>query len=110
MDKNFQAFRLLLLGRSGVGKTYNGLKWSLKLIQEGVFAPKRVILISKTWKSDPSQSDLVKFCKSKYKGWAEYNAFEDVDTELLTTLFETQKMIKDADEKKLNNWLVIFDD
>ena len=55
MDKKiFTAFRLLLLGRSGVGKTYNGLIWSLNLVKEGIFSPKRVILISKTWKSDPS--------------------------------------------------------
>lgn len=54
MEKQFTAFRLLLLGRSGVGKTYNGLKWSLDLVKKGVFKPKRVILISKTWKSDPS--------------------------------------------------------
>ncbi len=54
MDKKFSPFRLLLLGRSGVGKTYNGLKWSLDLVKQGTFKPKRVILISKTWKSDPS--------------------------------------------------------
>lgn len=47
-------FRMLLLGRSGVGKTYNGLKWALKLIKEKHFKPRRVVIISKTWKSDPS--------------------------------------------------------
>jgi hypothetical protein len=58
----FSAFRLLLLGRSGVGKTYNGLKWALDLVKDGTFKAKRVVLISKTWKSDPSQEEFVKYC------------------------------------------------
>ena len=56
MEKSkFQAFRMLLLGRSGVGKTYNGLKWALDFVKKGTFKPKRVLIVSKTWKSDPSQ-------------------------------------------------------
>ncbi len=65
----FSAFRLLLLGRSGVGKTYNGLAWALELIKKGTFKAKRVLLISKTWKSDPSQEQFVKYCQSKYSGF-----------------------------------------
>jgi hypothetical protein len=30
------------------------LKWALDLVEKGVFEPQRVLLISKTWKSDPS--------------------------------------------------------
>lgn len=45
---------MLLLGRSGVGKTYNGLKYTLGLIKKKIFSPKRVLVISKTWKSDDS--------------------------------------------------------
>ena len=52
--QNFQAFRLLALGRSGTGKTYNTMKWAMDLIKLEVFKPKRILLISKTWKSDPS--------------------------------------------------------
>lgn len=52
--KDVTAQRILLLGRSGVGKTYNGCKYLLKLITDGVFSPRRVVVVSKTWKSDPS--------------------------------------------------------
>jgi predicted NACHT family NTPase len=56
--KDVSAQRILLLGRSGVGKTYNGCKYLLSLIKEGVFSPRRVVVVSKTWKSDPSQKEL----------------------------------------------------
>ena len=93
---DFPAFRLLLLGRSGVGKTYNGLRWALDLVKQGVFKAKRVVLISKTWKSDPSQEEFVKYCQSQYKGFREHNCLEDVDTKLLTKMFDTQKLIKEV--------------
>lgn len=50
-------FRLLLLGRSGVGKTYNGLAWVLTLLKDkrSGYTPQRTILVSQTWRSDPSQ-------------------------------------------------------
>jgi len=53
-NKQFTAKRVLLLGRSGVGKTFNGLKYVLQLIKDDIFKCSRVILISKTWKSDDS--------------------------------------------------------
>lgn len=60
VEKNdFTAKRILLLGRSGVGKTYNGLRYILNFIKQGIFKPSRVILVSKTWKSDSSQEELV---------------------------------------------------
>ena len=86
----------MLLGRSGVGKTYNGLKWAIDLVKQGIFSPERVLLVSKTWKSDPSQEEFVKYCTSKYKGWKTSNAFEDVDTEILGKIFEGQKQIKEV--------------
>jgi hypothetical protein len=61
-NPNIPAQRILLLGRSGVGKTYNGCKYLLQLIQDGVFSPRRVVVVSKTWKSDPSQKDLIDYC------------------------------------------------
>ncbi len=54
-----------------------------------------MLLISKTWKSDPSQEEFVKYCSGRYKGWKENNAFEDVDVDILTQLFDTQKRIKE---------------
>jgi len=52
--KGFTAQRILLLGRSGVGKTYSGCKYLLQLIKDGIFSPRRVVVVSKTWKSDDS--------------------------------------------------------
>lgn len=108
--KSFQAFRLLLLGRSGVGKTYNGMAYCLSLIKKKIFNPKRVLIISATWKSDPSQQELISYCDEKYKKFREMNCFETIDLELLDRLFEIQKAIKENAPEKLKNWLVIFDD
>jgi hypothetical protein len=80
---------MLLLGRSGVGKTYSGLKHSLELIKEGLFDPRRVVLISATWKSDSSQEELIKYCSSKYKEFKENNCYENIDLDFLEKLFET---------------------
>ena len=81
--ENFTAKRILLLGRSGVGKTYNGLRYVLDLIKKDIFKPSRVILVSKTWKSDSSQEELVKYCQAHYPKFKESNCFEDIDIELL---------------------------
>jgi hypothetical protein len=78
---------MLLLGRSGVGKSYSGLVYCLTLLKKKWFSPERVLLISKTWKSDPSQKPLVDYCTKNHKDWDKTNAFEDIDTELLRTLF-----------------------
>ena len=101
---------MLLLGRSGVGKTYNGLKWTLELVKQGIFKPKRVLLISKTWKSDPSQQEFINYCQSKYKSSLDNNCYEDVDTKLLARLFDAQKLIKEVAPNRLSKWLIIFDD
>lgn len=36
-------------------------------IKKRHFHPKRIILFSKTFKTDPSQQKLIEFCKEKYK-------------------------------------------
>jgi hypothetical protein len=86
--KDITAQRILLLGRSGVGKTYNGCKYLLQLIRDGVFSPRRVVVVSKTWKSDPSQKELIEFCQKSYEGFKMNNCFEEVDIEFLKKLFE----------------------
>jgi 2-hydroxy-3-keto-5-methylthiopentenyl-1-phosphate phosphatase len=80
---------MLLLGRSGTGKTYNGMKYVLGLVEKKIFSPKRVLIISATWKSDPSQQELITYCQEKYKKFKEYNCFEEIDLELLDRIFET---------------------
>lgn len=107
---NFNAFRMLLLGRSGVGKTYNGLKWALDYVKKGLFKPKRVLIVSKTWRSDPSQEEFISYCQKKYDKFKDMNCFEELDLDLIAKLFDTQKFIKDTQPSKMKNWLVIFDD
>lgn len=86
--KGYVAQRILLLGRSGVGKTYSGCKYLLELIKQGVFSPRRVVVVSKTWKSDDSQKDLIKHCQKAYDGFTTNNCFEDIDVEFLKKLFD----------------------
>lgn len=66
---NFKAERILLLGRSGVGKTFNGMKYILELMKKKIFSPRRTLLISYTYKSDPSQKEFVEYCTQKYKNF-----------------------------------------
>ena len=58
------------------------------MIMDGIFHPKRVILVSKTFKTDPSQSEFIDYCSKKYNRFVEENCFEDVDLQLLNALFE----------------------
>ena len=53
-----------------------------------MFSPRRVVVVSKTWKSDPSQKELIDYCHDKYAGFKTNNCFEDVDVEFLKKLFE----------------------
>lgn len=108
--KGFTAQRILLLGRSGVGKTYAGCRYLLDLIKAGIFSPRRVVIVSKTWKSDDSQKDLIKYCQKAYDGFTKNNCFEDIDVEFLRKLFDGQKMIKDTRPQDLHNWMIFFDD
>lgn len=53
-----------------------------------MFSARRVVIISKTWKSDPSQKELIDFCQKDYAGFKKNNCMEDVDIEFLKKLFE----------------------
>lgn len=66
--------------------------------------------MSKTWRSDPSQKELIDFCESKYKGWKQGNAFESVDVKFISDLFNSQKIVKETDPEFLQQWVVILDD
>lgn len=71
-----------------MGKTFNGCKYLLKLIMDGIFSPRRVVVVSKTWRSDPSQEELIKYCQKAYDGFKTNNCFEEVDIDFLKKLFE----------------------
>lgn len=82
----------------------------LDLVKAGIFSPRRVIVVSKTWKSDDSQKDLIAYCQKAYDGFKKNNCFEDIDIEFLHKLFNGQKMIKDHRPQDLHNWMIFFDD
>lgn len=44
---------------------------------------------------------LVKMCEGKVTGFRETNMFENIDDEFLGVLYDSQKEIKEHDEKKL---------
>ena len=67
--KSMKPFRMGVFARSGGGKSYMTFKWILQLLKSGFVSPERTILISRTYKSDPSQKELVDYCKSQYKAW-----------------------------------------
>jgi hypothetical protein len=69
-----------------------------------------VVIVSKTWKSDDSQKDLIAHCQKAYDGFRKNNCFEDVDLEFLRALFDGQKRIKDNHPADLHNWCLFFDD
>lgn len=71
----------------------------------------RVVLISRTYKSDPSQAEFVKYCSKKYPEWTQSNAYEELDDalELLMGIFTTQKQLKE-EHKPMKNWLILYDD
>ena len=53
-----------------------------------MFSPRRVVIVSKTWKSDPSQKELIDYCSKAYDGFKKNNCFEDVDVDFLKKLFD----------------------
>ena len=51
---DYQSERILMLGRSNTGKTFTLIRYVVKLLKEGRIEASHVVLMSKTWKSDPS--------------------------------------------------------
>jgi hypothetical protein len=44
---------------------------------------------------------LVKLCEGKVKDFRQKNMFENIDEEFLSILYDSQKEIKETDEKKM---------
>ncbi len=63
--------------------------YALDLLKGGFVDTNRVVLISRNWKSDPSQSEFVAYCKKKVQHWVDNNAFEELKDaiELLMGIF-----------------------
>ena len=107
-------FKMLAIARSNYGKTVLTNDFIKQLINDKFVKPQRVLIFSKTYKSDPSQVNLVKFLQSKIKKknyqYAEQNCYEYVDTEVIQTLYNTQKLIKEATQKPPHNYIILLDD
>jgi vacuolar-type H+-ATPase catalytic subunit A/Vma1 len=82
--------RGLILANSGQGKTY-WLSDYVRSLLGKQWSPKRVIIISKTFKSDSSIAPLIEVCRMKKKNFLEQNCFDDVDAgvKFLTQLVDT---------------------
>lgn len=59
------------------------------------------MIISPTAKTDSSMLPLVKLCEGKVKDFRQKNMFENIDEEFLSILYDSQKEIKETDEKKM---------
>jgi len=53
---------------------------------------------------------LIDVCSARYEPWKQNNAFEEIDVEFLTRLFESQKSVKELSPNKLHNFMIILDD
>ena len=82
----------------------------MKLMKEGLISPKRLLVFSATWKTDPSVRELIDFCQSKNKRFEDDHCFEVINTDLIKTIYENQKSIKESNPKKLKPWMIYFDD
>jgi hypothetical protein len=89
--RDIRPFRMGVFARSGGGKSYMTFRYAMDLVKQGFVDVDRVVLISRTWKSDPSQSDFVAYCKKKYPDWVQSNAYEELKDamELLMGIFVT---------------------
>jgi hypothetical protein len=58
-------------------------------VKRGFISPKRLIVFSATWKSDPSVKDLIDYCQSKNKRFKDDHCFEVIDTTLIMKIYET---------------------
>jgi hypothetical protein len=106
---SFTPFRLALIARSNVGKTYCGSRYVLSLVKAGIFKPSRVVIMSKTYKSDSSIKELLDYCESKYENFKEKNCFEEINTNLINAIYQGNKRLKEAG-KKVPHWLIWLDD
>ena len=66
-------------------------------------------MFSPTARSDPSQLMIAKKAMRKNKDWLQTNVFEYIDEDLLETLFESNKKIKESGHNPYP-YLLIFDD
>lgn len=107
----FPPIRALVLANSGQGKTTYIAKFIIDRLKKQ-WSPKRVIIISKTFKADTSIKPLIDACSKVKPKFRETNCFEDVDKgiEFLDELIKTQKTIKEEHQKSIPQWCVLLDD
>lgn len=109
LKPTYEAVKLLVIARSMYGKTVLVAKWVKQMIIAKNVSPKRVLLYSKTYRTDPSMYELIMYCKSKYPGFEENNCHEKIDMDFMTQLFEGQKKLKEQG-RSIKHWLLVFDD
>ena len=105
---------MLALAPSQYGKSYSIAKWVIQQIEQKTkgWTWDRVIIFSPTARSDPSQMMMTTEAEKENKKWSETNILEYIDEDLIQTLYENQKRIKEEGKGKFfpYPYLLIFDD
>lgn len=104
----FEAFRALFIAPSNYGKSHLIANFVLSRLHKQ-FHPKRIIIFSKTYKSDPSQLQLINECEKKVPNFMQSNCFEFIDPVMLDNIFQMNKMLKERN-KNYKQYLIMIDD
>jgi hypothetical protein len=107
--KKHEAYKTAFIARSNYGKSYLAADYLIKQFQNGTLDPKRLIVFSKTFKSDPSQRKFIEVAKKKFPQFEDQNCLENVDPALIEKLYQGCKKIKE-DGKKVPHYCIYFDD
>ena len=60
---DFQAFKMLILGKSNNGKTYNFVNWFLPVLKKKkIFKPEHIIIFAHNGFHDESLRPLILYC------------------------------------------------
>ena len=65
-SKKHEAYKTAFIARSNYGKSYLAADYILQQFKDKTLEPKRLIVFSKTFKSDPSQRKFIDAAKKIY--------------------------------------------
>jgi hypothetical protein len=95
----FEPFKALFLARSNYGKSYLASDYIIDLFKKKHIEPKRMIVFSKTYKSDDSQRRFIEYAKKEYPQFEDKNCYAEIDTEVIDKLYKGCKKIKESGGK-----------
>jgi len=87
-DEIVLPIKMVVYARSGYGKTYMIFKKLKEWISSGIIDPSRLVLFSKTFKSDKEQQGLIKYIKSLgYKDFEKKNCADEIKMDFIDMVF-----------------------